>query len=183
MSTAKLNIWISELDDPCKVSNRIWYVTIYNCDGKPLEWCNRRYTIMPAKCGHLEVEVPPGCYRINALWSGIIPGQCGMSFFPIHRFTDSAVVQACCGGETCITLFSASARRSGIIFARTIRNLMKQNVIKPELAKRAESVLEEVTKALPEPLSDFELGHLDEIDKLIEDEEEKRREKVDVEGK
>jgi hypothetical protein len=36
----------------------MWYVTIYNCDGKPLEGCGKKYVVLPAKCGHLEVEVP-----------------------------------------------------------------------------------------------------------------------------
>lgn len=32
MGMAKLNAWISGMDDPCSVDNRTWYVTIYNCD-------------------------------------------------------------------------------------------------------------------------------------------------------
>jgi hypothetical protein len=70
MSTSKLNVWVSELDEPCRISNRTWYVTIYTCDGKPLEWCGKRYVVLPARCGHLEVEVPPGCYTISAVCGG-----------------------------------------------------------------------------------------------------------------
>ena len=39
MRTAKLNIWITEVDNPCRISKEEWYISIYNCDGRPLTWC------------------------------------------------------------------------------------------------------------------------------------------------
>lgn len=169
MSTSKLNIWVSELDDPCRISSRTWYVTIYNCDGKPLEWCGRRYVVIPAKCGHLEIEVPPGCYRINAVWGFRFLG----GIYYVNHFTDSTVVQACCGEETCLTLFAPTAHRCGVILLRALMDLQKQNAIKPELAKKAQEVLGEVIKAIPQPIRGFELDHLDEIDKLVEEQDRK----------
>lgn len=70
MSTAKLNVWITEIGDPCHFiepsPNENWYVHILDCDGKVLEWCGRRYRDFLAKCGHVEIEVPPGCYTVMA---------------------------------------------------------------------------------------------------------------------
>lgn len=168
MRTAKLNIWISELDDPCRISSRTWYVTIYNCDGKLLQWCDRRYVVLRAKCGHLEVEVPPWCYRISAVWSF---GTGAGGIFYGNHFTDSTIVHASCGQETCVTLFTPSAHRCGVIFERAIRDLARQKAIKPELAKKAEEVLADVIKTLPSTITEFELGHMEDIERLVEEQE------------
>lgn len=172
MSTVKLNIWVSELDEPCRISNRMWYVTIYTCDGKPLEWCGKKYVVMPAKCGHLEVDVPPGCYTINAVWGFRFLG----GVYYVNHFTDHAIVQACCGQEICVTLYTPTAHRCGVIFLRALHDLQKQNVIKPDLVKRAEEVITEIVKSIPQPKNQFELGHLDEIEKIVEqlDQENKK---------
>src|SRR3990170_8539098 len=113
MGFAKLNVWITELGTACKIDKRTWYVNIYTCDGRILEWCSRRYAALPAKCGHLEVEVPPGCYLVNAVWGywtdpqGVIHG---------NHFTHNAVIQACCDETTCATLFAPVNHTCGIIF-------------------------------------------------------------------
>lgn len=135
--------------------------------------------VIPARCGHLEIEVPPGCYRINAVWGFRFLG----GIYYVNHFTDSAVVQACCGHETCVTLFAPTAHRCGVIFLRAIRDLANQNAIAPDLAKRAEQVLGEVVKAIPEPINAFELGHLDEIEKLVEEQEREEQRKAKGEGK
>jgi len=69
MSLGRLNVFVSELDHGCKVDSRTWFVTIYDCDGRVFEWCGRRYVAIPARCGHLEIELPPGCYTLLAAWS------------------------------------------------------------------------------------------------------------------
>ncbi|MGH9878722.1 MAG: hypothetical protein ACRD5H_13885 [Nitrososphaerales archaeon] len=167
MTTAKLNIWVSELDQPCRISNRTWYVTIYGCDGKPLEWCGRRYVVMAARCGHLEVDVPPGCYAINAVWGFRFLG----GIYYVNHFTDHAILQASCGQEVCVNLYAPTAHRCGVILLRAVQDLQRQNAIKPDLAKRAQEVLNELVRAIPAPVNEFELGHLDEIDRLVEEQE------------
>jgi hypothetical protein len=76
MGTGKLNIWVSDVANPCGTWQGGGKITIFDCDGI-LEWpCGRymapdgswqpvpggKYKDLPFKCGHLEVEVPPGCY-------------------------------------------------------------------------------------------------------------------------
>ncbi len=163
MSTAKLNIWISDLDKPCKISNIPWYVNIYTCDGEPLEWCGKRYIVLKADCGHLEVEVPPGCYTINAVWGYY---QTGGAIYGNH-FTDHAIVNAKCGEETCITLYTPQAHRCGLIFKLALEDLVRHGQINKEIAFRAIEAVKAVIDTLPKPINRFELGILEEIDKKI----------------
>lgn len=167
MSMAKLSIWVSEEEDPCGLTNRTWYVTIYDCDGNVLQWCGKRFLLLRAPCGHLEVEVPPGCYYIKAVW-GFTPIVLGRAY-RVNHFTDAAIVQACCGETTCVKLFNPTAHRCGIIFLRAVRDLLRQKLIKAETARNVTQAVEELLGQLPRPVKEFELGHLAEIDKLVEE--------------
>jgi len=170
---AKLNVWVSATDDPCAIDNRTWYVTIFNCDGHVLEWCGKRYVVLPAKCGHLEVEVPPGCYRINAVWSFSFLG----GVFYVNHFTDSAVVQACCEETVCVTLFNPSIHRCGTILLRAVKDLVAQKGINPEIAQQVDRAVNALVAATPRPVKGFELDILDEIEKLVREQERPAKEK------
>ena len=141
MGMAKLNIFVSRIDDPCKISRRTWYVTIYNCDGSVLSHCGRRYVVLPARCGHLEVDVPPGCYYIKAVWGY---RQVGPGVYRANHFTDAAIIQACCEQTTCVKLFNPSIHRCGFIYALALRDLAAQKLIDPALAERAERLAKQV---------------------------------------
>lgn len=167
MGMAKLNVWVSGLDNPCAVDNRTWYVTIFDCDGHVLEWCGKRYIVLPARCGHLEVDVPPGCYYVKAVWSFKVVG----GIFYGNHFTDAAIVQAACDQTACVKLFTPSLHRCGIIVDRAIQDLVLQQGIKPELARQAEAAMNAVLAHVPVPVKGFELDHLDEIEKLVREQE------------
>jgi len=182
MGMAKLNIFVSGIDDPCGIDDRTWYVTIYDCDGNVLEWCGRRYVVMRARCGHLEVEVPPGCYYIKAVWGFtiIIPGL----VYRVNHFTDAAIVTACCEQTTCVKLFNPSAHRCGYIYVRALRDLVAQKAIDPALAGQVEEAVEAINQQLGRPLKLFELGHEDEIERLINEQEEREnKDKGGTQGK
>jgi hypothetical protein len=178
MGMAKLNVWISGMDDPCTVSRRTWFVTIYDCDGNVLQWCGKRFLLMPARCGHLHVEVPPGCYYLKAVWSYwvIKPGY----EYRVNHFTDAAIVQACCEQTTCVKLFNPSAHRCGTIFVLAAKDLLKQKLVRAENVKRVTAEMNELLRQLPEPLKGFELAHIDEVDRLmkkqgeVDDQEEQK---------
>jgi len=168
----KLSIYVSAMDDPCKLeTTRTWYITIYNCDGSVLDWCGKRYVVLPAKCGHLEVKVPPGCYYIKGVWSfwAIGPG-----IYRVNHYTDAAIVQASCGKTKCVKLFNPSAHRCGTIFALAIKDLIKMGVVRPDVGKRAINAINNTLKQIPIPLKKFELGHEDEILKLQEQNKENK---------
>jgi len=171
MGFAKLNVFISGIDDPCGLDDGEWRVSVYDCDGKVLEWCGKKYGNLVAKCGHLEIEdLPPGCYYIKAqkLSRTTLP-------YPV-AFTDGAIVQAWCEETNCVKLFASSLHRSGYTFVRAVRGLTRGKVIKPEIARQVERAIKPVIEKLPRPKKEFELGHLDEIGKLVRKRKPKRRE-------
>ena len=57
MSTARLNVWITQRGDPCRiltpdadpktVDERLVYVL--HCNGDPLNWCGTTYVGLPTK--------------------------------------------------------------------------------------------------------------------------------------
>jgi len=173
MSLAKLNVWVSALDDPCKISNRTWYINVYNCDGSILRWCGHEYAVIPAPCGHRTLHLPPGCYRINAVWSF----RFGGGFYYVNHFTDSTVVQACCDDEQCITLFNPNAHRCGRIFLAAIQDAVRQEAVPAEDARAAQDGIERFLKHIPEPTRPFELAIMDEIEKRVREIDEGRDEK------
>jgi hypothetical protein len=164
MGMAKLNVWISGMDDPCSISSRSWYVTIYDCDGKILSWCGKRYLVLHAPCGHLEVELPPGCYRLNAVWGYYQQGD----IYWGNHFTDSVIIQAGCNEHVCVKLFNPSIHRCGQIFRRAVLDMLKQKALPQEVADAHNQALEKLIELLPAPLKKFELAYLDEIDELVQ---------------
>ena len=119
MGLSKLNVWVSDTDDPCSVSDRTWYVTIFDCDGNVLQWGGKNYVVMQAPFGHLEVDVPPGCYYIKAVWSfWLLQGP--RIAYRVNHFTDAAIVQVCCDQHVCVKLFNPSIHRCGHIFVRAV---------------------------------------------------------------
>ncbi len=128
MSTATLNVWITEFSDPCHIMGNTpdpldhemynWFVHIVDCHGEPLVWCGRRYTFMPARCGHLEVQIPPGCY---AVFAGHSPSPGGRPPFG-NRLTHIQVVRANCGDHVCVTLFSPDLWHCGTWFHEALRS-------------------------------------------------------------
>jgi hypothetical protein len=165
MGLANLDIWISGDHDPCSVSDRTWFVTIYDCDGRPLRWCRRVYALMPARCGHLSVKLPPGCYRVSAV----------SHYYQAHGiywsnwFTHSAIVQVCCDQAACVKLFNPNFHHCGSIFLGAVRGAAAQKLIKPDLARALETSLKQVLQLAPKPAKAFETGHLDEIEAFLKE--------------
>ena len=177
MSFADLNVWVTALDDPCKISSRTWYINIYNCDGSILKWCGRDYAVIPARCGHRHIRVPPGCYRINAVWSFAV----GNGFYYVNHFTDSTIVQACCDKPQCVTLFNPSAHRCGRIFLAAVQDAVNQDALPKAVAAEAQAGINGVLEHIPRPIRPFELGIMDELEKRVRKAEERGDEK-DADG-
>jgi hypothetical protein len=120
VSTAKLNVWITAIGDPCHIieppPDEQWYVHIVDCEGNVLTWCGRKFRDIPTKCGHAEIEIPPGCYAVFASHSkeGEGVGEFG------NRLTHVQIVRANCGDHVCVTLFSPSLWHCGTWFRAAI---------------------------------------------------------------
>jgi len=121
MSTAKLNVWITAFGDACHIvkPNKAerWFVHITDCTGNVLEWCGMKYSFLEAKCGHLEIDIPPGCYTVFA--SHTPPREVGVQPFG-NRLTHIQVVRANCGDHVCVTLFSPRMSSCGSWFASAV---------------------------------------------------------------
>ena len=153
MSLAKLNIIITRRSDACHIEDREpYYVHITDCEGRPLVWCGKTYTFLPAKCGHLEVDIPPGCYTVFA---GHTPATAvGVPPFG-NLLTHVQVVRANCGDHICVTLFAPSLWYCGTWFRNALHTqvaALEKNNIDAKLAQEAVTAVDKVlAKITPEP--------------------------------
>ena len=163
---AVLSISVSAMDEPCKIENtRTWFITVFNCDGTVLNFCDRKYILMPTKCGCLDVDVPPGCYYIKAVW---VFREVRPQVYTVNHFTDAAIVQAVCGKTTCVRLFNPHVHRCGYIYGLAVNDLIKQNAIKPDVGNRVLGAVEDVNREIPEPKNKFEIAIEKEIEELMQ---------------
>lgn len=160
---SKLNIWVSDVADPCGTLQKDGKMTILDCKGV-LHWpCGRflapngqwepvpnngEYRHLPFKCGHIEVEVPPGSYWVV---SGTVIPQPEIKDIYFNYTTHVGIVQVLCGESACVKLFNPSKRLCWYWF-RT--GLMMDPVIRrdPEKIKKVETLVAELLKDVPPPL-------------------------------
>jgi len=128
MSTAKLNVWITDFGDACHIVKprdlspgvpERWFVHITDCTGNVLEWCGKKFSFLEAKCGHLEIEIPPGCYSVFATHTA----QQSQGRQPFgNQLTHIQVVRANCGDHVCVTLFSPKMSSCGSWFVAAVNS-------------------------------------------------------------
>ena len=168
MGLAKLQIWITSEGDPCNISERDehdnlpWRVAIMHCDGRVLRWCGRDYFNLLARCGHLEVEVPPGCYVIRAADGMALTPTGGVTG---NHWSDHAVVTACCDESTCVTLFAPSAHTCGHGFLQVLDRLIAHDRVPREAGEEARRALTAIIERLPR--ANFDYAALPLMDELL----------------
>ncbi|HJQ37915.1 MAG TPA: hypothetical protein VKB93_12325 [Thermoanaerobaculia bacterium] len=150
MSTARLNVWVTKVGDPCRIDNdHQWYVHILHCDGTPLVWCGRKYLNLPTKCSHLETQIPPGCYMICATWSPA-PVNGGPITTLGNHISHLQIIRAECAKEICVTLFPPTFHWCGIWWLVAARELAANKAVKGDLAERAIGAVEALLKEVPQ---------------------------------
>eukprot|EP01130_Rhizamoeba_saxonica_P005076 TRINITY_DN203_c0_g1_i2.p1 TRINITY_DN203_c0_g1~~TRINITY_DN203_c0_g1_i2.p1 ORF type:complete len:205 (-),score=22.60 TRINITY_DN203_c0_g1_i2:52-666(-) len=120
---SQLDISVSKLYNPCEISERTWYVTIFSCDGSLLTHCGRRYIVIPIRCGMGTIRVPPGLYKVSAVWSYF---ELPDGNYQANHFTDSVLVQACCNSCHCVRLYNPSIHRCGPILMAAAQDTYNQ---------------------------------------------------------
>jgi hypothetical protein len=148
MSTANLNVWITKIGDPCHITDATYFVTIVDCGGKVLEWCGKTYSFLPARCGHLEIEIPPGCYVVFA---GQDPKGIGVPPFG-NLLTHIEVVRANCGDHVCVTLFAPTLHYCGTWFTTAIQTIIAGGGfpgVDPKLAPAALQAVQALLAKVP----------------------------------
>jgi len=156
MGLAKLNVWLTETDDPCKIFDRTFYVSVFTCDGKVLKWAGREYKLLQALNGHLEVDVPPGCYYLRAA-----------SIHCENAYSDTAVVRVDCGETACVTLMLPSLRRCIEALNLALRLPRARELVPRDMIRPAQDVLTRMAERLPTPVRMFELAHAKDVEKVI----------------
>lgn len=153
MSTARLNIWITKKGDPCRIDNnpqpQQLFVYVLHCSGEVLEWCGKKYVGIQARCGHLELEIPVGCYVVGAVENpGGIP--------PLgNHLTHLAIVRANCGDHICVTLFNPTLHHCAHWFATAMNGHLAAGgqALPATLAgpmRNAAQAVEGLVKAIPQ---------------------------------
>lgn len=152
MSTAKLNVWVTEVGNGCKIDMKNqWFVHVLHCNGEILDWCGRKFTNLPTKCGHLEIDIPPGCYMVCATWSPA-PVTTNLPTTLGNHISHLSMVRANCGNEVCVTLFPPTFHHCGIWWEIALRENIKLKRLPRNANAAAEAALravEELRKVLP----------------------------------
>lgn len=160
MGMAKLNVWISNPDDPCTTYDGFCFVSIYDCNGNTLKWKGKSYSFLYAFNAHLEVDVPPGCYHITAFQLYLYKKDMTIT-------TDTAIVQAKCNEDTCVKLFAPKITYTLPRVIWSLKLMAKHKIIKPELANPAIEAIEAILKQLPKPDKAFELETFDDYEEQV----------------
>jgi len=131
-------------------------VSIFTCDGQILKWAKKEYKLLQALNGHLEVELPPGCYYLRAA-----------SIHCENAYSDTAVVRVNCGETVCVTLMLPSLRRCVEILNAALRLPRVRELVPPEILRPAQDALTRMVERLPTPVHKFELDYMKETEKFI----------------
>ena len=156
MGLGTLNVWIHDRVDHCKISDDLWFVSVTLCNGAVLEWCGKTYGFMEAKCGHTEIELPPGCYIVFASQFVFLPG----SKFPFIISTDFSVVMVECDATACVHLYSPTPRQQMSSIPGLARSLVEVQGVPPEKAERLTEAVISVLEHLPATAQDAALDQL-----------------------
>lgn len=116
---AEVQFFVSKMGEPCKVDERDWYITIFNCDGTLLEYAGIDYIVIHAPNGHASVTLPPGKYYAIGVWGY---WQMANGEYYGNHFTHKAIFQACCTDHKCVWLFNPSVHECGIIYDQAVQD-------------------------------------------------------------
>lgn len=207
MSTSILNVWITNLGDPCSIANdpnlpNPWVVAVAHCSGRVLNWSEGRYRhhredpwipirrhsgshgamgwwydSIPTRDGHVEIELPPGSYVVRATMHSWFVN--GLLFG--NWATERAVVQACCGNDVCATLYAPSAMACSVpLFEFVLPLLVRNQILKREDADRVIKAMSSVFK--PDAGSAFEQEEFETLRQAFERMDKPLDEPRDVKG-
>jgi hypothetical protein len=170
MGMAKLNVWVRDKDFPCKPDMRWkWSVDVFVCDGTPLKWCGTTYYgAHETWHGHVEIEVPPGCYIVRAR-----TGSKGHH----NLFTHATMVIVRCGDTACVNLVPPGVWTCGVQFNMALEFQAKTGNIPRGLAERAMEANCAVLEHLPRDM--FPVAEAEAVDDVLKRAEAEEPEKKD----
>jgi hypothetical protein len=155
MSAARLNVWVTAVGDPCRIDNEHqWFVHVLHCEGDVLRWCGRAFTNIPTRCGHVEFDVPPGCYMVCATWSPGAPAA-GRPTSLGNHISHLVTVRANCGDHVCVTLFPPTFHHCGIWWLVAARAAIERGELDRKAGGAAVEAVERLVATLePDPFTE-----------------------------
>ncbi|MBU1938094.1 hypothetical protein KKG05_11905 [bacterium] len=160
MGMAKLNVWVRSIEHPFMPDSRLtWWIDIFVCNWKPLEWCDKTYYEIPTRCGHIEIDIPPGCYIVQARTAS--RGHHGY-------YSSITMVIAGCGETACVNLIPLPLSKYGVQYNTALEFQAMIGNIPKELAKKALEANKAVIEHLPKDVFQFEEEDLKEFMKRTE---------------
>lgn len=174
MSTAIIDVWCSNIGNPCSIANDgvvvggyVWNIVVFHCDGSVLNWSEGRYRFhSDDKWIPIPKHKPAGGTE-EGWWYEMIPTRdshveievppgCYLVCASLHTWmqngqlmgnhaTDRAIVTATCGAHVCAHLFAPSYQPcSVVLFEFVIPQLIKHDAINREDGQRAIEALKKI---------------------------------------
>jgi hypothetical protein len=157
-----------------KISDLTWFVNVTDCKGRVVEWCGRRYAGIPARCGHVEIELPPGCYIVSGAKSFAVAPP----FLYLNYITHFSMVEVGCDEKACVHLYAPTYRLCWRFLFFATQVLAQLQGIPREKTERLTAALNDVLPHVPATAQDAELERLfEEVPKMREPEEEGKKPK------
>jgi len=159
MGLGTLNVWIHDKVDPCKISDETWFLTVTYCNGIQVEWCGTTYAWMEAKCGHLEIELPPGCYVVFASQFVFVP-DLPPPFKWILINSHFGLVMVECDQIACVHLYNPTYRQIIRPPGDAVWALVEKQEVPREAAERLTGAVNAVLEHVPKTAQDAALEQL-----------------------
>jgi len=152
MGTARLDVWVSELGDGCRIHpTRLWYVHVLQCDGSLLVHGDTTFTNQVTTNGHVALDVPPGQYLVVATWS---KGN-GTAEHLGNHLTHMQIVRVNCGDSACVYLYAPTLHLCGHHFLKAIQEQMANAALDPKVAGNAIQAVERLLRTIePDPIAE-----------------------------
>lgn len=156
MGFAKVNVWIHDIENPCRISDQNWFVNVTDCSNHVVEYCGKRYAGIPARCGHTEFRLPPGCYHVWAAVSVAVRPP----FLYANHITHFGVIVVDCEETACVHLYAPTYHWCWRAVLFSTRLLAAQEAIPQEAANKLVEALEEVNRHVQRTPADKALDPL-----------------------
>ena len=164
MSFASLNVWIHDIEDPCRISDKTWFVQVTDCStNRIVRWCDRVYARIPARCGHVEIRLPPGCYTVTAALSVAIRPP----FVYANYNTHVGFANVDCREHACVHLYSPTYRYCLKFTLLATQMLAKFQAVPQdqadELTRAINAMVENLPRTAADAGLDLQISELPEI--------------------
>ena len=150
MGLAKMNVWIHDENDPCRISENRWWVVVTDCQNRMVKWCQEEYLGKLATCGHAMFTIPPGCYVVWAA-KGLGVHE---EYVKGNYITHFAFVSVRCEETACVHLYAPPYKLCWDAFRFATEILDEQGLIDPEAAQALTQAMDAVIERVPTTRAD-----------------------------